>query len=159
MKKSMLGLVVVAVLVAAAAMAADPRMPVKASPPAPIVPVFTCTGFYIGGEVGWRESRTETVRNIANHSFPAGFTGAFEQSGVLGRGDIGANCQINQFVLGIAVTEQLSQSTDAIGLCDWWRFRMGLHRLGVDETGRGLAQLWISVCITGGAADLGLSSL
>lgn len=100
MKKTVFGLVAVSALITGPAMAADLRMPVKA-PPAPIAQVFSWTGFYIGGEVGWGESRTDTVRNVGNNNFPAGFTGTFDQSGVLGGGVLGANYQINQFVLGV----------------------------------------------------------
>jgi outer membrane immunogenic protein len=67
---------------------------VKAPPPPP-VPVFSWTGFYIGGNIGgaWgNNSRSDTLflTNFNNNN-----TGVF-----IGGGQIGGNYQIGQFVIG-----------------------------------------------------------
>ena len=52
MKRLLLATVgLVALCTAGTAMAAD--MAVKAPPPAPIIPIYNWTGFYIGGNGGW----------------------------------------------------------------------------------------------------------
>jgi outer membrane immunogenic protein len=76
------------------AFAAD--LPVKA-PPAPVVaPLFSWTGFYIGGNVGgaWSSGGcTDTVFGIVCNN---GSNGRF-----IGGGQAGFNYQINNFVLGV----------------------------------------------------------
>src|SRR3954462_12207223 len=55
MKRLLLATVgLVALCTAGTAMAAD--MAVKAPPPAPIVPIYNWTGFYIGGNGGWAQN-------------------------------------------------------------------------------------------------------
>lgn len=108
MKKSILGLAAIGALLAAPAMAADLRMPVKA-PPAPIAPVFSWTGFYIGGNVGGSWGDVPEVFNLpaapASPLVPGGIA-AFSVSNtahstsLIGGGQIGFNYQINQIVLG-----------------------------------------------------------
>jgi outer membrane immunogenic protein len=60
--KKILGGLVISALFAAPAMAADMRMPVKAAP-APVVTVFSWTGCYIGGHVGyaWSKKRVDPL--------------------------------------------------------------------------------------------------
>jgi outer membrane immunogenic protein len=98
MRTAILSAAILAAIPIASASAAD--MPVKAPPAAPPA-VFSWTGFYVGGEFGGGESRTDSIRNVGNASFPAGFTETIDESGFLGGVDIGANYQINQFVLGV----------------------------------------------------------
>ena len=89
-------------LLGISAVANAAEMPVKApaaQQPAP--PPFSWTGFYIGAEFGWGESRTESIRNVGNTTFPVGFTQTIEHNGVLAGGEVGANYQINQFVIGV----------------------------------------------------------
>jgi outer membrane immunogenic protein len=101
MKKLLLaGVGVFALSAAVPATAADlpARMPAKA--PAYVAPIFSWTGFYVGGHVGWaRVDLTETIS-----AAPAGFpTGSFgdDESGFIYGGQIGFNWQINQFVIGV----------------------------------------------------------
>jgi outer membrane immunogenic protein len=61
--KKILGGLVVSALLAAPAMAADMRMPVKAAP-APIVTVFSWTGCYIGGHVGYAWGRKKVYDGV-----------------------------------------------------------------------------------------------
>jgi outer membrane immunogenic protein len=92
-------------LAAAPAFAAD--LPMKAAPYVP-PPVWTWTGFYIGGFVGAGWGETESAVTSINVSPPIGtvFTGnvPFNQnsrSGVLGGGQAGYNWQTGLIVLGV----------------------------------------------------------
>lgn len=95
MKKSILGLVAIGALIAAPAMAADLRMPVKA-PPAPIAPVYSWTGFYIGGSVGgvW-----DTVDG--SFVFPPLATFAPNHSTLTADAHVGFQYQFQNIVLGV----------------------------------------------------------
>ena len=94
MKKFLLGTVgLVALGMAAPASAAD--MPYKAPPPVPYVaPIYDWTGFYIGGNGGWGQSRNcVDFVNFAD--------GCRERSGGLVGGQIGYRWQANQWVFGL----------------------------------------------------------
>ncbi|MBA1156682.1 porin family protein [Microvirga sp. Marseille-Q2068] len=95
-------------LVAAAASAAD--LPRQAPPPAPIIaaPIFTWTGFYIGGNLGWgwRNSNNDPVI-LGGPGVPGGLVGGtliFDNNNdgaFTGGGQIGYNYQIGNFVIGV----------------------------------------------------------
>src|SRR6516164_9424320 len=72
-------------------------MPVKAPPPmAPPVPMFSWTGFYVGGNIGgaWGNNRwTDTI-------FLTNFNNDNNNGRFIGGGQIGGNYQIGQFVIG-----------------------------------------------------------
>jgi outer membrane immunogenic protein len=97
----------------APATAAD--MPVKAPPP----PLFSWSGFYIGGNVGWGTVRDESLPYCTS---PAGvlmglgctdvFGGRVRGDGFIGGGQAGYNWQIGHWVLGI---ETDFQGTDISG--------------------------------------------
>ena len=72
-------------------------MPVKAPPPmAPPVPMFSWTGFYVGGNIGGAWSRNTWTDTILLTSFNnGGNNGAF-----IGGGQVGVNYQVNNFVIG-----------------------------------------------------------
>jgi len=91
MKKFMIS-AAVALSMATPALAAD--MPMKAAPP-PLLPVFSWTGFYIGGNIGgaWSNNRWNDTLVVTN--FNNGNNGVF-----IGGGQIGGNYQIGQFVIG-----------------------------------------------------------
>jgi outer membrane immunogenic protein len=83
-------------IAAAPALAAD--IPYRQAPPvveAPIVPLFTWTGLYLGGQIGYGWG-TDTLM-----VYPAGFGTNFTPNGVVGGAHAGFNYQINQFVAGI----------------------------------------------------------
>jgi outer membrane immunogenic protein len=99
MKKFLLGTVAVALVgMAAPALAAD--MPYKAPPPAPYVaPIYDWTGFYIGANGGWGQTR-----NCVNFVDVTGFVVADacrEQSGGLVGGQLGYRWQSGQWVFGL----------------------------------------------------------
>src|SRR5919107_6057372 len=83
-------------------------LPVRAAPPPLVaaVPVFTWTGFYIGGNLGWgwRDDDNETVV-LTGPGIPAGLVGTLNfdngnDGNFTGGGQIGYNYQIGSFVIG-----------------------------------------------------------
>jgi len=75
-------------------------MAVKARPPAPVIaPIYDWTGFYIGGNGGWGQSR-----NCWDFIDAAGFavaSGCRDRSGGLAGGQIGYRWQMSQWVFGL----------------------------------------------------------
>ena len=74
-------------------------MAVKAPPPAPLPVIYNWSGFYIGGNGGWGQSR-----NCWDFLDAAGFafaTGCRERSGGLVGGQIGYRWQASQWVFGL----------------------------------------------------------
>jgi outer membrane immunogenic protein len=109
MKKLLLSTVALAAL-SASAVAAD--LPSRRAPP-PIaytaVPVFTWTGFYIGGNAGYAFSTQRNVltsgqtavnnATVADGARPGSVQ--LDQDGFTGGGQIGYNYQMGSFVLGV----------------------------------------------------------
>jgi outer membrane immunogenic protein len=104
--RKVFGLVGASLLVAAPAFAADlaVKAPVYKAPPPP---VFTWTGFYVGGNVGWAggggatsfaPGTAFTNQFFAANEFPTSLSSS--PSAVMGGGQIGYNWQITQWVLG-----------------------------------------------------------
>jgi outer membrane immunogenic protein len=87
-----------AVALGEAAIAAD--IPPTAPPPvyAPPVPIFTWTGVYVGGQIGyaWGNQNINLGDNFGDF-----VTAGFSASGVIGGAHVGYNLQLNQFVLGL----------------------------------------------------------
>jgi outer membrane immunogenic protein len=120
MKTRILGLLAATALATAAvstASAAD----LPAAPPAPIyapAPVFTWTGFYVGGNLGWgwRDDDNETVV-LSGPGIPAGLVGTLNfdngnDGNFLGGGQIGYNYQIGSFVIGAEADIQWIDTDD-----------------------------------------------
>lgn len=104
-RKILLASVGAIALTGSAALAAD--LPSRAPPPVylPPPPIFTWTGIYIGGQVGYAWT---SGNNQFNGFDPFFGTGTFlttsiggTPSGVIGGGNVGYNYQINQWVLGL----------------------------------------------------------
>jgi outer membrane immunogenic protein len=99
MKKFLLGTVgLVALGMAAPASAAD--MPVKAAPPPVYVaPIYNWTGFYIGANGGWAQSRScVDFFNATGFDFA---DGCRERSGGVVGGQFGYRWQASQWVFGV----------------------------------------------------------
>ncbi len=109
MRTRLLGLLAATALTTAglsAASAAD--LPVRAAPPViAAVPIFTWTGFYVGGNLGagWRDSNNDPVI-LTGPGIPGGLEGGtliFGNSNdatFTGGGQIGYNYQIGSWVIG-----------------------------------------------------------
>ena len=87
-----------AIALAGSAFAAD--LPSRAPPPVyvPPVPIFTWTGIYVGGQIGyaWGTSNTNLGDNFGDFvSFST------NNSGVIGGAHVGYNLQLSQFVVGL----------------------------------------------------------
>jgi hypothetical protein len=101
MKKFLLGAVgLVALGMAAPASAADlAARPYTKAPPPMISPIYDWTGFYIGANGGWGESRNcWGIVPVAGAVIPDGCS---DRSGGLIGGQIGYRWQANQFVFGL----------------------------------------------------------
>ena len=95
----------VGVAIAGSAFAAD--LPSRAPPPVylPPPPIFTWTGFYIGGQVGyaWGTGANQFDGFLPDGTIIATSAGG-TPNGVIGGGNVGYNYQINQWVLGLEGT-------------------------------------------------------
>jgi len=97
MRKFWVGIVGLAALGVGPAMAAD--MAVKAPPPAPLPVIYNWSGFYIGANGGWGQSRNcWDFIPVAGGVIP---DGCRDQSGGVVGGQIGYRWQANQFVFGL----------------------------------------------------------
>lgn len=87
-------------------------LPTHAPPPVYVAPVFSWTGFYVGGQLGYAWGKDNgTVYSTVNETGLDTTTGVFDSfsstqshlspSGAIGGAHIGYNWQINQFVLGV----------------------------------------------------------
>jgi outer membrane immunogenic protein len=102
-----------AVALAGSALAAD--LPSRAPPPVylPPAPIFTWTGVYLGGQIGyaWTNHKSDYYHNGFYYLDPIGqidpvyFADGYHHnqnaSGVIGGAHVGYNLQINQWVLGL----------------------------------------------------------
>src|SRR3954466_5453129 len=97
MKRLLLTTIGLVALAMGPAMAAD--MAVKAPPPAPIVPIYNWTGFYIGGNGGWAQNH-----NCVDFLDAAGVafaSGCRDRSGGVIGGQLGYRWQSRQGVFGL----------------------------------------------------------
>lgn len=93
-----------AALLSSTAMAADLPGRGPAMAPAPAfapVPVFTWTGFYIGGQIGYAWGRDSSTEFTTATGGPTGFSRGFKPSGVIGGLHAGVNYQMGSMVLGV----------------------------------------------------------
>ena len=96
-----------ALAIAAPAMAADLRMPVKAAPMAPVpAPAFSWTGCYVGGHIGAGWGRATLSDPNAKGTFPilnppGGTIDDLEKTNVLGGAQVGCDYQFDpHWVIG-----------------------------------------------------------
>ncbi|MEH2537598.1 MULTISPECIES: outer membrane protein [unclassified Bradyrhizobium] len=90
-------------VLSAPAFAADLRLPVKAAPPIPPVPVFSWTGFYIGANGGWGSSRNcwDLVPPTPVPPALLGPEGCHDATGAVAGGQIGYRWQAGAAVFGL----------------------------------------------------------
>ena len=99
MKKFLLGTVgLIALGMAAPASAADWLRPYTKAPPPMVAPIYDWTGFYIGGNGGWGQSRNcvDFVEVLGTFG-----DGCPERSGGLVGGQIGYRWQAGTWVFGL----------------------------------------------------------
>ena len=100
MKSFLLASVGIVALVGMAAPASAADMAVKARPPAPVIaPIYDWTGFYIGANGGWGQSRN--CWDVLDAGGLAVASGCRERSGGLAGGQIGYRWQMSQWVFGL----------------------------------------------------------
>lgn len=82
----------------AAAAEPTPATPAPAPPPSPPAAVFSWTGLYVGGQIGyaWGNENTSLVDNFGDY-----FNFGYNTSGVIGGAHVGYNLQLQQWVLGV----------------------------------------------------------
>jgi outer membrane immunogenic protein len=87
-----------AVALAGSAVAAD--LPSRAPPPVylPPAPIFTWTGIYVGGQIGygWGNVNSNYGNNFGDYA-----SLSYSTQGVIGGAHVGYNLQLNQFVIGL----------------------------------------------------------
>src|SRR6476469_5922828 len=134
MKKFLLGTVgLLALGMAAPASAADlAARPYTKAPPPMVAPIYDWTGFYIGGNGGWGQSRN--CWDFLDAGGVAFASGCRERSGGLIGGQIGYRWQASQWVFGLEAQGDWADlsnqrvslinpafstrtTTDGIGLC------------------------------------------
>jgi len=120
MKKLLLAsLALAAVCSAQSALAAD--MPVKARPLPPAVILFSWTGFYVGGQVGWAQATDDASIENPGIPFPPPIFIPFqvEMEGIIGGGHVGFLWQYNNIVLGVEGSFDVSDLDKAfvVGVC------------------------------------------
>jgi outer membrane immunogenic protein len=95
-----------------AASAADLPARTYTKAPVMVAPAFSWTGFYVGADVGygWGKSTGSLTTNVFSSAVPYNI----QPSGVLGGGFVGANYQINQFVLGVEADWQAADLRDRV---------------------------------------------
>ena len=99
MKKYLAAAVSFAAIIMAAAPASAADMAVKAPPPAPLPVIYDWSGFYIGGNGGWGQSRN--CWDFLDAAGVAFASGCRERSGGLIGGQIGYRWQAGQWVFGL----------------------------------------------------------
>ncbi|MGI8568220.1 MAG: outer membrane protein [Methylocella sp.] len=104
-RKLLLASVGAIALTGSAALAAD--LPSRAPPPVylPPPPIFTWTGIYVGGQVGyaWGTGNNRFVGTLPDGTFIDTSVGG-NPNGVIGGGHVGFNLQFNQWVIGLEGT-------------------------------------------------------
>src|ERR1700722_9765177 len=96
MIRRLLPSIAAAVAVAGSGAAAD--LPYGSSPYTPPAPIFTWTGFYLGGQIGYGWANN----NLSGWGPVFAFSGInYVPNGVVGGAHVGYNLQFNQFVLGV----------------------------------------------------------
>ncbi len=109
MNKAAIGIAAIAVLIGTPALAAD--MAVKAPPPPP-APVYSWTGWYVGGNVGYGPGTASNNLSFLQGTPPAaaafGATDSVKVSGANGGVQAGYNWQLGDFLVGVGPDVQAS---------------------------------------------------
>jgi outer membrane immunogenic protein len=110
MKKVAFGIATVAALIGTPALAADLGRPAYKAPPPLPAPVYSWTGWYVGGNVGghWGTDKITTTTDTGGGFGPAGAAAidaasptSLHPDGVIGGVQAGYNWQVNSYLLGL----------------------------------------------------------
>lgn len=137
---------------AGAAVAAD--APYDAAPAYAPTPIFSWTGFYLGGQIGYAWA-TNTLASYGPYYSYSGVN--YSPNGVVGGAHVGYNYQMNQFVLG------LEGDVEGSGVSQNYGFGPTLHRASIPVQGTirgrfGFALDRALLYVTGGAAFAGVDT-
>jgi outer membrane immunogenic protein len=152
-----------AIALTGSALAAD--LPSRAPPPVylPPVPIFTWTGIYLGGQIGYAWASGNNRYSGFDPLTAAVIAPSIGQkpNGVIGGANVGYNYQINQWVLGLEGTvDGTSLSNTGVGFSDV--FLITAHsKSDIQGSIRGRVGIaWDRVLIfaTGGAAFAGFNT-
>jgi outer membrane immunogenic protein len=142
-----------AALLAAALPAAAADIPYGQEPPAYTPPpLFTWTGLYLGGQIGYAWGTDTATVN------PFGFSTAYTPNGVVGGAHVGYNYQLNQFVAGLEGDVEgagISQSHNPGGFVV---YKTELPVQGSIRARLGVAFDRVLIYATGGAAFAGFQT-
>jgi outer membrane immunogenic protein len=116
MRKLLIGSVAVMAMLAAPAMAGDLQT-AKGKPLYMQAPVYSWTGWYVGGNVGYSWGRSESDFSFANGAGAVAFVGSDSANldGVIGGGQVGFNRQIYNYVWGFETDFQGSAQKGSSG--------------------------------------------
>lgn len=133
--KKVLGLVGATLLLVGPAVAADLSRPPPVYKAPPLAPVFSWTGWYIGGNIGYGWGSNTNPAIASNFVDPTDATQNFfpglKPKGVIGGGQIGYDWQFNpNFVLGLVADFQGSDIKDSAASTLSFA---GVHHLSVTE--------------------------
>jgi outer membrane immunogenic protein len=155
MKSFLLATVGLVALVGIAAPASAADMAVKARPPAPVIaPIYDWTGFYIGANGGWAQSRNcwDFVDPVLGVTFAEG---CHERSGGVVGGQIGYRWQANQWVFGLEAQgdwADLSHTRDSLLFPGILSTRIETDAIGLFTCQIGYAWNQALLYVKGGAA-------
>jgi outer membrane immunogenic protein len=121
----------IAALIGTPALAAD--MAVKAPPPAP-APVYSWTGWYIGGNVGYSVARDPG--SLGAPIFPGTGLESFQimPAGVIGGVQAGYNWQVSNWVLGLETDFQGTGQKDSVCVFDCVTNTVGTSANNISES-------------------------
>lgn len=140
-----------ALVAAAPAIAADITAPEPPPPAYTPPPLFTWTGVYLGGQIGFGWAKDTLT------AFPLGFSTSFTPSGVVGGAHVGYNHQFNQFVLGLEGDVE-GTSIDDTATAGLTFFRTQIPVQGSIRARAGVAFDRALLYATGGAAFAGFDT-
>jgi outer membrane immunogenic protein len=122
---------------------------------APQPPVFSWTGAYVGGQVGYAWGTTTTNSFVTGTNVSLGGP-SHDDSGVVGGGHVGYNYQINQFILGVEGdvngADYTGDGLDGLGVSL-------SHRTAVDGSMRGRAGIVFDRLLVYGTGGVAFASI
>ena len=121
MKRFFIAIAGIASLLATAAFASDVSSPRVRNAFAAVTPVYSWTGFYVGGNLGYSWGSSDSAQTLSDSTTGATVNGAntkFDVDGVIGGGQAGYNWHKNNWVFGLETDIQGSgQKGNGSSLC------------------------------------------